>query len=215
MAWPSYHSSSTTPPRNLAGTLITTPPRNLAGTLNCHACVASTMHVRDAVEDDATALATRTELPADAVCQLIHDRTVCVAELDDEREDATVIDDPSTDGPTTESADDGAADGPTDVEQPTGAAAEDREICGFLAFDADEGAVHVTQVAGDREAVAMLLAEPIRFAENEGMPVEVFVPDAETPVVEAVEDAGFQVVDRGPWFGGEPTRRYRLETRAE
>lgn len=150
------------------------------------------MHVRDAVEDDAEALATRAELPAEAVRQLIHDRTVRIVERPDGDEES----DSSGDG--------GTADGEAPSDEPT--------PCGFLAFDADEGAVHVTQVDGDRDAVGTLLEEPLRFAAKEGMPVEILVPDTETTVLEAVEEAGFESVGDGPRFDGQPVRRYRLET---
>lgn len=139
------------------------------------------MHVRDAVESDAEALATRVELSTDAVRQLIHDRTVCV------------VDEHGT-------ADESAREGPV--------AGDPR---GFLAFDADEGTVHVTQVVGDREAISLLLDEPIRFASNEGMAVEVFVPDSQSTALEAVEAAGFDCVGERQRFDGEPIHRYRLD----
>lgn len=138
------------------------------------------MHVRDAVESDAEALATRVELSTDAVRQLIHDRTVCVVEEPGPGERAR-------DGPV-----------PGDPR-------------GFLAFDADEGTVHVTQLSGDRDAVSLLLDEPIRFAASEGMTVEVYVPDTRPAVVEAIESAGFESVEERKRFDGQPIRRYRLD----
>lgn len=189
------------------------------------------MHVRDAVEDDAEALATRVDLPTDAIRQLIHDRTVRVAERErpadaadpaerspgDDDSDDPSTDDSSTDAPADDDSTDSAADADsndpgTDANSP-GPSGDGATVRGFLAFDADEGAVHVTQVAGGREAVDRLLDEPLRFAANEGMPVEAFVPDSESTVVDAVEAAGFESVGDRPQFDGEPIRRYRLERR--
>lgn len=87
----------------------------------------------------------------------------------------------------------------------------DDEIGGFVAYDAATDAVHVTQLAGDPDAVARLLDEPARFADREGMPVEVLVPESEASVIEAVEAYGFEEAGTGPRFEGEATRRYRLE----
>jgi hypothetical protein len=133
------------------------------------------MEVRDAVEDDADALAALADLPEPAVAQLVHDRTVRVAGTDD------------------------------------GTESDDDDIRGFVAFDAARDTVHVTQLAGDTDAVSRLLDEPARFAEREGMPVEVLVPESESSVVAAVEDYGFEETGTGPRFEGEATRRYRLE----
>lgn len=188
------------------------------------------MHVRDAVEDDAEALATRVDLPTDAIRQLIHDRTVRVAENERPADAADPADRPAggDDDSAESTADDSSPDAQADADSndpvagdvSTDPAADDdaadpssggAAVRGFLAFDADEGAVHVTQVAGGREAVDRLLDEPLRFAANEGMPVEVFVPDSESTVADAVEAAGFESVGDRPQFDGEPIRRYRLE----
>lgn len=82
---------------------------------------------------------------------------------------------------------------------------------GFVAFDAQPGVVHVTQLAGDREAVGRLLEEPTGFADSEGMAVEAVVPESASEVRTAVEEFGFEQDGAGPRFGGESTRRYRLE----
>lgn len=132
------------------------------------------MEVRDAVEDDADALAECGNLPTAAVGQLVHDRTVRVA----------------------------AADGEGEGED---------EIQGFVAYDAATDLVHVTQLAGDPDAVARLLDEPVRFAEREGMPVEVLLPASEADLADAVEAYGFADAGSGPRFEGEETRRFRLE----
>lgn len=88
---------------------------------------------------------------------------------------------------------------------------EDETVRGFVAFDAATDAVHVTQLAGDRDAVARLLDEPARFAEREGMPVEVLLPASEDALADAVAAYGFADAGDGPRFEGEATRRFRLE----
>jgi len=148
------------------------------------------MEVRDAVEEDADALARHASLPRSAVGQIVHDRTVRVAcETSDTRagSEATREDGEGDDGE------------------------DDADVRGFVAFDAEADLVHVTQLAGDRDAVARLLDEPARFAEREGMPVEVLVPASETALADAVESYGFEATGTGPRFEGEETRRYRLE----
>jgi hypothetical protein len=125
------------------------------------------MDVRDAVEGDAGRLAELTDSPRDVMRNLVHDRTVRVAEVDD-------------------------------------------EIRGFVSFDAREDTVHVTQLEGDTATADRLLEEPIRFAESEGMAVEVLVPEDEVETRETAEDAGFDRVGDGPTFEGQPTVRYRL-----
>ena len=84
-------------------------------------------------------------------------------------------------------------------------------VVGFVSYDAKEGTVHVTQLAGSADACERLLAEPITFAEREHMAVELLVPDSQTTVEDAVEATGFTRSGRGPQFEGEPTVRYRLE----
>ena len=93
---------------------------------------------------------------------------------------------------------------------------DDEGVVGLVSFDASDRTVHVTQLAGTTEACVRLLDEPIRFAEREGMNVELLVTETDEPVREAVEQAGFQDSGAGPRFEGEPTTRYRLEpNRAE
>ena len=84
-------------------------------------------------------------------------------------------------------------------------------IAGFVSFDAREGTVHVTQLAGDGEACTRLLDEPVGFAEREGMAVELLVPDGRDEIRTAAEAAEFQERGSGPRFDGTPTTRYRLE----
>ena len=88
---------------------------------------------------------------------------------------------------------------------------EDEAVVGFVSYDAKEGTVHVTQLAGPSEVCERLLAEPITFAEREHMAVELLVPDGQSSVEDAVEATGFTRTGSGPQFAGEPTVRYRLE----
>jgi len=130
------------------------------------------MDVRDAVEADAERLAALTDAPRDVMRNLVHDRTVRVAE--------------------------------------TGG-----EIRGFVSFDARERTVHVTQLQGDPDAYDRLLEEPVRFARQEGMAVQLLVPDGETTLPDAATAAGFEAVGQGPRFAGEGTRKFRLEPETE
>jgi hypothetical protein len=130
------------------------------------------MEVRDALEADAAALAGLADAPTDVMRNLVHDRTVRVAVVDD-------------------------------------------EIRGFVSFDAREGTVHVTQLAGDTEAVSRLLGEPVAFARGEHMAVELLVPESEGDLPDAAAAAGFEYRGEGPRFDGEATEKYRLEPEAE
>jgi len=140
------------------------------------------MRVRDAVEADATAMAAIADAPADVMRNIVHDRTVRVAEREanatDENADANDVD-------------------PDDV-------------LGFVSFDVRGDVVHVTQIDGTAEVCETLLAEPIRFAEHERMRVELLVTDAEGDVAAAAERIGFEHDGTGPRFEGERTVRYRL-----
>jgi len=125
------------------------------------------MDVRDAVEEDAGAVADLTGLPSAAARELLHDRSVRVA-------------------------------------------IEGEATAGVVAFDARPEVVHVTRLAGEPDAMARLLAEPVRFAEREGMAVELVVPDGEAAAEVALAE-GFEDVGAGPRFEGTRTRRFRLE----
>jgi len=140
------------------------------------------MEVRDAVEDDAPAMAAIADAPVDVMRNLVHDRTVRVAEP------PSVGDDPNEDA-----GDDGS------------------ELLGFVSFDAQADAVHVTQLDGTDGACETLLAEPVRFAERERMAVELLVPERQDGVADAAERMDFETVGTGPRFDGSPTTRYRLE----
>ncbi len=133
---------------------------NLSGT------IGFCMEIRDAVEADAEQLAALTETPADVMRNLIHDRTVRVAENDDLR--------------------------------------------GFVSYDAHADTVHITQLEGTPDLGERLLAEPMRFAEREGMAAELLVP-VDDEACEAAERADFDEYGSGPQFDGTPTTRYRWE----
>ena len=144
------------------------------------------MEVRDAIESDAEALAEIADAPVDVMRNLVHDRTVRVAERD-------------------QSGSDPHADAGGD---------ETAALVGFVSFDARERTVHVTQFGGTVEACERLLGEPVRFAVNEGMSVELLVAEDDAERREAAERAGFERTGRGPRFGELPTVRYRLDSSA-
>jgi len=140
------------------------------------------MHIRDAVEDDAEAIAALADAPADVVRNLVHDRSVRVAERNQKDRD------PNADTETSET-----------------------DLLGFVSFDAHNQTVHVTQFGGTREACERLLAEPVRFAASENMDVEVLVETDAADKTAAVAAAGFLEVGTGPMFRGSRTIRYRQE----
>jgi hypothetical protein len=139
------------------------------------------MEIRDAVEADADDLAAIADSPTDVMRNLVHDRTVRVAEPDETATD-----------PNADAGDDG------------------EDLLGFVSFDARDDTVHVTQIDGTTDACEQLLGEPIRFARGEGMDVELLTPESETSVADAAEALGFSKRGRGPRFDGTPTVRYRL-----
>lgn len=146
------------------------------------------MNVRDALEADADALAAIADSPTDVMRNLVHDRTVRVAE------DRTH--DPNADVSTGNS-------------QYGGSNPED--ILGFVSFDARGNTVHVTQIDGTPDACRRLLAEPVRFADCESMSVEVLVPPDAEAVKAAAAELDFEEVGHGPRFDGDHTLRYRLD----
>ena len=143
------------------------------------------MRVRDAVEDDDAVLGELADAPAEVMRNVVHDRTVRVAEAD-------VLDDESE-------ADSKANSDPVAA------------IEGFVGFDADPEAVRVTYLRGSKAARERLLDEPIRFARKEGMAVEVLVPEREAETKTVVENAGFEQVGTGPRFENGRTLKYRLD----
>lgn len=167
------------------------------------------MQVRDAVEDDAAALAALSDVSESALRNVVHDRTVRVlvddggpanAPLDADAQDAP----PDTAGDTagTSSAGDLADSATADATAP---------VRGFVSYDVRDGVVHLTQFGGDREAVGRLLEEPLRFAAAESMPVEVLVGEDDETMRGALEAERFELRGRGPAFGGTPTFRYRRD----
>ena len=126
------------------------------------------MEVRDAIEADAEALTALSGAPRDVLTNVIHDRTVRVAEADD-------------------------------------------ELVGFVSFDARPGTVYVTQLAGAADAVERLLGEPVRFATNESMGVELLVASDDEVLRGAAENAGFEEAGPGPRFDDVQTVRYRVD----
>ncbi|GAB6861069.1 hypothetical protein ACFR97_01370 [Haloplanus litoreus] len=141
------------------------------------------MDVRDAVEADADALSAIADVPADVIRNLIHDRTVRVAQRGE-----------TTAGPNAD----------TDGER-------SRDVAGFVSFDVRNGTVHVTQLAGTAAACERLLAEPVRFATGEGMTVELLATAEDESIREAAEAAGFSRTGSGPTFDGNETVRYRID----
>lgn len=144
------------------------------------------MHVRDAREADADALATMADAPADVVRNLVHDRTVRVAEA--------VPD-----------------DGTVDAGRDRYSGSEPDDLLGFVSFDAREGTVYVTQLDGSATACRRLLEEPIRFAERESMAVEALIQPGDGIVTDALSAAGFREEGTGPQFDGSQTIRFRLD----
>lgn len=111
----------------------------------------------------------------------------------------------------------GLADAPTDVmrnlvhDRTVRVLERDDEITGFVSYDAREQTVHITQIEGQPTDIETLLAEPVRFAREEEMAVELLVPDPDSATEEAAVAAGFEAVGRGPTFDGASTRRFRTE----
>ena len=109
------------------------------------------------------------------------------------------------------------ADSPPDVmrnlvhDRTVRVATEDEDVVGFVSYDAKQGTVHVTQIAGSTAVCEQLLREPITFAEREHMAVELLVTADQSEVEAAVEATGFRESGSGPQFAGESTVRYRLE----
>lgn len=144
------------------------------------------MNIRDALEADADALASIADSPTDVMRNLVHDRTVRVAE-------------------------DGSHDPNADLGNTQYDGSDPEDLLGFISFDAREDTVHVTQLDGTSDACKRLLAEPVRFAERESMAVEVLAAQDATAIERAADELGFERRGRGPRFDGAPTVRFRLE----
>jgi hypothetical protein len=155
------------------------------------------MRVRDAVEADATGMASLADQPEDVMRNLVHDRTVRVA-------------DSSNRGPDEPDEPEGPAEtATTDETDGANGESEAGRLRGVVSYDARESVVHVTQLAGDQDAVERLLEEPVRFATGEGMRVEVLVDSDNDTQRSAVETVGFEHAGAGPFFRGKQTVRYR------
>ena len=145
------------------------------------------MRVRDAVETDAAALASMTGRPQRVVRDMIHDRSVRVAVT----------------GESADGSDEDAEEGGDDE-------ASSESVAGFVAFDARDATVHVTNFEGEPDAVGRLFEEPIGFAEREGLAVEAVVP-SDGRATGVIESLGFEALGSGPRIEGAPTTRYRFE----
>ncbi|WP_418285423.1 hypothetical protein [Halorubrum sp. DTA46] len=99
------------------------------------------------------------------------------------------------------------SEGPDDTEGDS----DDRStVAGFVAFDVHGETVHVTDFNGDESVIRRLFEEPRRFANREGMSVEVVVPNDER-TGELIEAIGFERTGSGPRFDGRATTRYQVE----
>lgn len=174
------------------------------------------MNVRDALEADADALASIADSPTDVMRNLVHDRTVRVAEDGTHDPNADV---PSDEGSTPPENATATASSEADDSPATDVSAEERQyggsrpedLLGFVSFDVQGDTVHVTQIDGSEDACERLLAEPVRFADCEGLAVEVLVPQGHGAVEDAAAAMGFDQQGPGPRFDGRRTVRYRLE----
>lgn len=90
-------------------------------------------------------------------------------------------------------------------------AVDGEEVLGFVSFDARRDTVHITQFEGTEEACQRLLEEPLRFARNEGMSVELLLAEDDEDLRTVAENAAFQHEGYGPRFDGTPTVRYRFD----
>jgi len=161
------------------------------------------MRVREAVEADAGRIAAIADVPADVMRNLVHDRTVRVAEA--QSDDAGSATEREVD-------DDSHRDAGLHERVPGASTPEESDIMGFVSFDARDDVVHVTQIQGSEEVCERLLDEPVGFARREGMTVEMIVPDTDEETRAAAESSGFEERGPGPRFEGQETVRYRLDS---
>lgn len=165
------------------------------------------MNVRDAVEDDVGALASMAHAPKDVMENVIHDRTVRIAEREP-GDDSSADEESETDG---EESDANGEESETDSGDGEASEMRENDVLGFVSFDAGRHAVHVTHLGGTEQSLRRLLDEPVRFARKEGMPVEMVVPESETEHRTVAEGLGFVEAGDGPRFEGAPTVKYRLD----
>jgi hypothetical protein len=176
------------------------------------------MHIRDAVEADAAALAALAGAPRDVMRNLVHDRTVRVATDDQPDEDTGDGAGTGAGAEAEAGTGTGTGDGHDDdvesfVRGDHGDGEEsDRGLLGFVSFDVRDGTVHVTQIGGDRDACERLLEEPVRFATREDLDAELLVAHDDGDTRRAAESVGFRRRGSGPTFEGNQTVRYRLVT---
>lgn len=152
------------------------------------------MRIRDALESDSDAIAAKTDRPRSVVIDTIHERSVRVA--------VTNVDE--------EGSQKGESEEDLETEQFERNTGKD-EVVGFIAFDAREKTVHVSDFGGDDAVVRRLLDVPRRFAIQEGMDLEVVVPVDDDDDRVMVAEMGFEAIGSGPRFGGQETTRYRIE----
>lgn len=127
-------------------------------------------------------MATIADAPPDVMRNLVHDRTVRIAERTRE------VNDPNADAESAAT-----------------------EPLGFVSFDVRGRTVHVTQLGGGVDVAERLLAEPVRFAAAEGLDVAFVVSESADDLREAAERAGFAESGPGPRFRAEATVEYRLD----
>lgn len=88
---------------------------------------------------------------------------------------------------------------------------KDGSISAFISYDARPGTVYITQMAGEAADVKRLLDEPIRFATQENMQIEVLIAASNSELVDVITELGFTNIGQGPGFDGVQMERYRHE----
>lgn len=90
-------------------------------------------------------------------------------------------------------------------------AEESGDVVGMVSFDATPEGVQVTRLAGQPDRRSRLLEEPVRFGEQEDLPIEMVVPASDDRCAEALQSAGFEKAGDGPAFQGTRTVVFRRE----
>lgn len=168
---------------------------------------------REATPADTGVVASILGLDRRAAERLCRDRAVRIAveSEPDEREPASEGSGPrrgGTDRDGTESEAGSRANG--DGRDESDEAGSDPNARAVLAYEVRPDAVHVAHLGGSDRGVEALLAEPERFADTEGLPVEAVVPAADEGTRRRLAAAGFEETGDGPTFEGDRTVRYRL-----
>jgi hypothetical protein len=156
---------------------------------------------REATPADAATVASILDVDRRAAERLCRDRAVRIAVESGGDEPAEPRSDRTRTGSGNER--DEGTDGDPDPDPDPNARA-------VLAYEVRSDAVHVARLAGSNRGVEALLAEPERFADAEGLPVEAVTPAADEDTRSALATAGFEEVGEGPRFEGDRTVRYRL-----